>query len=201
MNNRPYFEEMIDAAKGIFSLIRGEQDKLGYFNFSQAGLVGSFIAVFIGLFLQELFSGPSPDGFDVPAWANLVSYTILYATPFIVAYGFLSIVGQRERMLPYMVINNWASFFFTLILVAIFIFHLLATVGYFIIVILTIIVFWRLSRIVLGFTVPQTIIFFLATIMAVFIAALITVNIMFAAAGIDPSTFLDMQQQTQSSGV
>lgn len=55
MNNRPYLEEMIDAAKGIFALIRGEKAKLGYFNFSQTGLVGSFIAVLIGLALQEVF--------------------------------------------------------------------------------------------------------------------------------------------------
>ncbi len=145
MNNRPYLEEMIDAAKGIFALIRGEKAKLGYFNFSQTGLVGSFIAVLIGLALQEVFSGPGPEGLQVPAWANLLSYTVLYATPFLVAYGFLSIIGQRERILAYMVANNWASFFFTLIIVAIFIFQLLASVGYFVIIILTLIIFLAFS--------------------------------------------------------
>lgn len=193
MNNRPYLEEMIDAAKGVFALIRGEKDKLGYFNFSLSGLVGSFIAVLIGLTLQEIFSGPGPEDLQVPAWANLLSYTLLYATPFLVAYGFLSIIGQRERMLAYMVANNWASFFFTLIIVAIFIFQLLASVGYFVIVVLTILVFWRTARIILGFTMPQTIIFFVATIMAVLMAAMLTVNILFAAAGVDPAVFLDAQ--------
>ncbi|MCF4097495.1 hypothetical protein [Maritalea mediterranea] len=199
MNNRPYLEEMVDAARGIFSLIRGETGKLGYFNFSQAGLVGSFIAVFIGLILQELFAGPGPEGLQVPAWANLLSYTILYATPYLVAYAFLGIIGERERILGYMVVNNWASFFFTLIIVAIFVFQLLATVGYFLIVILTLIIFWRTARVILGFSVPQTIIFFVATIMAVLMAAMITVNIMFSAAGIDPAAFIDAQQQ--GSGV
>ncbi|AVX05589.1 hypothetical protein [Maritalea myrionectae] len=197
MNNRPYLEEMIDAAKGVFALIRGEKDKLGYFNFSQSGLVGSFIAVLIGLALQEVFSGPGPEDLQVPAWANLISYALLYATPFLVAYGFLSIIGERDRMLGYMVANNWASFFFTLILVAIFIFQLLASVGYFVIVVLTILVFWRTARLILGFTIPQTIIFFVATIMAVLMAAMLTVNILFAAAGVDPAVFLD----AQTSGV
>jgi len=193
MNNRPYLEEMVDAARGIYALIRGEKEKLGYFNFSQSGLVGSFIAVFIGLILQELFAGPGPEEFQVPAWANLLSYAILYATPFIVAYGFLGIIGERDRMRGYIVVNNWASFFFTLIIVAIFIFQLLASVGYFVIVVLTIIIFWRTARIILGFSVPQTIIFFVATVMGVLIAAMISVNIMFAAAGVDPSVFLEPQ--------
>lgn len=193
MNNRPYLEEMVDAARGIYALIRGEKEKLGYFNFSQSGLVGSFIAVFIGLILQELFAGSGPEEFQVPAWANLLSYAILYATPFIVAYGFLGIIGERDRMRGYIVVNNWASFFFTLIIVAIFIFQLLASVGYFVIVVLTIIIFWRTARIILGFSVPQTIIFFVATVMGVLVAAMISVNIMFAAAGVDPSVFLEPQ--------
>lgn len=200
MNNRPYFEELLDAAKGVFALIRGEQDKLNYFNFSRTGLVGSFIAVLIGVFLQEIFSAPPPKDIYVPAWANLVSFALVYSAPIVVTFGFLSIVNQQERLLPYVVVNNWAIFFFTLISVAIFIFNLHQAVGIFILFILAFIIFWHTSRIILGFTGPQTILFLVATAMALAILLFISWNIKYLAAGIDPSTFLDIQPQVPSSG-
>jgi len=44
-----FVEEALDAARGAWALVLGRQDAANYFDFSQRGLIGSFIALVLAI--------------------------------------------------------------------------------------------------------------------------------------------------------
>jgi hypothetical protein len=106
-------EELTAAARGIAAVFVGDRRAPGYFDFSQRGLAGSFIAFFvaalIGTYVPGLAGGNSQGGLPPSA-------------PLLIAgaqMGFSALVlRQLKRMdgfIPYLVADNWATFFLTAI--------------------------------------------------------------------------------------
>lgn len=115
MSSQPttIIEELTAAARGIAAVFVGDRRAPGYFDFSQRGLAGSFIAFFvaalIGTYVPSLAGGNTQGGLPPSA-------------PLLIAgaqMGFSALVlRQLKRMdgfIPYLVADNWATFFLTAI--------------------------------------------------------------------------------------
>lgn len=105
------------AARGCVALLVGNRQAASYFDFSQRGLVGSFIALVIGLSLQAF--GPQPvSPPDTGGVAGvLVMAGVVIAIQIGVAYMVLRLLGRSDGFTPFVVVLNWASLFQGLIAV------------------------------------------------------------------------------------
>jgi hypothetical protein len=110
------FEEMLAAARGIAAVAIGDRRAASFFDFTQRGLAGSFIAFLvataISAYLPQLTGGASA---AIPTSRLVLMASLLFA----VQLGFSALVLRQLRRLdgfvPYLVADNWATFFVTLV--------------------------------------------------------------------------------------
>jgi hypothetical protein len=110
-----FLEELMAAGRGVFALLIGDRRAGTYFDFSQRGLVGSFIAFLAVTGLNAVL--PAILGSKVPG--GITRSILMIAILFGLQLAFSAIVlRQLKRMdglVPYLVADNWATFFLTLI--------------------------------------------------------------------------------------
>lgn len=106
-------EETLAAARGVFALIIGDRQAARHFDFGPRGLVGSFIA----LLTITAFNAYLPLLLGVKE-SGIGRSVIMVAILFVMQLAFSAIVlKQLKRMdglVPYLVADNWATFFITL---------------------------------------------------------------------------------------
>lgn len=101
------------AARGVAGLIVGDRKAAGYFDFSDRGLVTSFIAFLVvtaaNAALPKLLGMESG-----PIFRSIAMVAIL----FVFQIGFTVIVLRQlkrlDGLVPYLVADNWATFFITI---------------------------------------------------------------------------------------
>lgn len=107
-----FLDELIAAARGCVALLIGRRNAPDYFDFSQRGLVGSFIAVVLGLGVQAI--GPHLIGVPTPAGLSLgvvIVGAIVVAVQYGVAFAVLRLLSRGDGFVPFMVVQNWATLF------------------------------------------------------------------------------------------
>lgn len=110
-----FLEELMAAGRGVIGLLIGDRRAGSYFDFSQRGLVGSFIAFLavtgLNAALPVVLGTKDPGGIA----RSIVMVVIL----FVLQVGFSAIVLRQlkrlDGLVPYVVADNWATFFLTLI--------------------------------------------------------------------------------------
>jgi hypothetical protein len=110
-----FLEELMSAGRGVIGLLIGDKRAGSYFDFSQRGLAGSFIAFIavtgLNAVLPALLGSKDSGG--------IARSVLMVAILFALQLGFSAIVlRQLKRMdglVPYLVADNWATFFLTLI--------------------------------------------------------------------------------------
>ena len=110
------------AMRGYLALLLGRREAPGHFDFSQRGLVGSFIAVLIGIGLTTL--QPQPLGEPAAAGASIavvVFASLIVGVQFGVAWFVLRLLGRGDGLVPFMVVQNWGTLFQAILGEAIFI--------------------------------------------------------------------------------
>lgn len=111
-SNSTFFEEALDAARGTWALVFGRPDAARYFDFSQRGLVGSFIAlvlaVTISVYGPMLFGAPTVPG---AATGAMLLSALVFALQIGAAYLVLQTMGRLDGLVPYLVADNWVNFF------------------------------------------------------------------------------------------
>lgn len=120
--NQTFLEETLSAIQGCWALITGRQDAARYFDFTQRGLIGSFIALVlatgISVFGPMLLGVPAQPGAATSA-AMLAG--LLFALQLGAAYIVLRQMGRLDGLVPFIVADNWVNFvvslFGTIILV------------------------------------------------------------------------------------
>ncbi len=108
-----FLNEMLFAGRGVGGLIVGNRAAPSHFDVSQAGLVGSFI----GLLLITGLSAALPLllGFGGGRiFTTVVSGVIQYGLQIGFAAALLRQIGRSDGLVPYLVADNWASFYITL---------------------------------------------------------------------------------------
>lgn len=112
-------EEMMAAGRGVFGLLIGDRKSADYFDYSARGLVGSFIAFVVITAINAYL--PMVLGIEIQP-GGISRGILMVLILFVLQLGFAAIVlRQLKRMdglLPYLVADNWATFFVTLVAIA-----------------------------------------------------------------------------------
>lgn len=109
-----FLDELLAAARGSVALLLGRREAARHFDFSQRGLVGSFIAVLIGIGLTAL--GPQPLSEPATATAGTAMAVVIFegliiGIQFGVAWLVLRQLGRGDGLVPFMVVQNWGILF------------------------------------------------------------------------------------------
>lgn len=114
-----FLDELIAAARGCVALVIGDRQAPNYFDFRQTGLVGSFIALVIGLAVQAF--GPQLLGVATPsgvAGGVVILGALVIGVQFGVAYLVLRQLGRGDGFVPFIVAQNWVTLFQGILAVA-----------------------------------------------------------------------------------
>lgn len=114
-NKTSLFQELANAGRGVLALLLGDRGAARYFDFSQRGLVGSFIAFLVVTGVNAAL--PAMMGMSGPA-ASITRAVVMVSILFVLQLAFAAIVlRQLKRMdglVPYVIADNWATFFVTI---------------------------------------------------------------------------------------
>ena len=109
-----FAEEMMAAGRGVLGLLVGDRQAGSYFDLSNRGLAGSFIALLLITALNAVL--PIVLGSESESIARNVLTVVLL---FVLQIGFSIIVlrqvNRMDGLVPYLVADNWATFFLTLV--------------------------------------------------------------------------------------
>jgi hypothetical protein len=105
-----FLDELIAAARGCIALLLGRREAPSYFDFSQRGLVGSFIALLIAITFNGVLSTLAAP----PELPSSISLSILLGLAAYVgqagaAWLALRQMGRQDGFVPYIVASNWVA--------------------------------------------------------------------------------------------
>jgi hypothetical protein len=171
-NPTTLFDEMRSAARGVAGLIIGDRKSAEHFDFSQRGLVGSFIAFLaitgINAALPRLL-GMDP----APVFRSVAMVAILFAFQI----GFSAIVLRQlkrlDGLVPYLVADNWATFFITIGATLLALVGLTGDMAIIALGVLVIIVEVNIARLIVTLSPLQIAMFLIAQLVGVSIALIL----------------------------
>ena len=110
-----FLEELMAGGRGVMGLLIGEKTAGGYFDFSTRGLAGSFIAFLLVTGVNAAL--PAILGYDKPGGiaASIIQVAILFVLQVAFSAIVLRQLNRLDGLVPYLVADNWATFFLTLI--------------------------------------------------------------------------------------
>jgi len=110
-------QEMLLAARGIAALVMGRRDAPDYFDLSLRGLAGSAVAFLIAMAANAylpLLLGADRASVTPPAQA-VIMVMLLLGMQIGASYLVLRQIGRLDGLVPYLVADNWATFFVTVV--------------------------------------------------------------------------------------
>lgn len=117
-----FLDEFLSAARGCLALVIGNRQASSFFDFRQVGLVGSFIAILVGMavqaFVPQLFGigGGAPAG---AAAGAIMLGGVALGVQYGVGYLVLRLLGRSDGFIPFVVVQNWVTLFQSILAVAI----------------------------------------------------------------------------------
>lgn len=173
-----FIDEVMAAGRGVLALIVGDRKAPQHFDFSQRGLVGSFIGLLAVTFLSAVLPLAMPGAADYSIARSALIALILFASQ----VGFAAIVLRQMKRLdglqPYVVADNWASVYISLGQLLLSFVGFGGEVAFFALSILVIVVEINIARLVVTLSPLQIAMFMIAQLVGVSIA-LIIVGILF----------------------
>lgn len=143
-------EEARAAALGCLAVLRGERDAPAYFDLTLRGLLGSLIALLIVVGIQVHLPGSSDAGGPgLTPFGQLLFVGAVAALWIVVLYYFLKTIGRDNRLVPFLVVNNWGSVYASLIWIALALFGFGGVFGTFLVGVGSIYFFVRTALIVI----------------------------------------------------
>ena len=162
-SNTGIIQEAASALRGVGALMVGDRRAPGYFDFSQRGLAGSFIAFLAITGLNAVL--PTLVGASGPA-GSIFRPVAIIAILFTFQLGFAALllrqVKRMDGFVPYIVAENWTSFFVTLGAGALALTGLAGDFMLFAIVILVIVLKVNIARLVVTLPPLQVAMFIVA---------------------------------------
>jgi hypothetical protein len=174
-NTPTIIEEAASAMRGVAALVIGDRRAPQYFDFSQRGLVGSFIAFLsvtllnAGLPLVLGRGGPPGETFRAVA---------VVAVLFACQIGFCAIVLRQlkrlDGLVPYIIADNWATFTITLGLTILTLFGFSGEIAILLVGILVIVIEINIARLIVTLSPMQIAMFIVAQFVGVALGLLLT---------------------------
>ena len=167
-----FIEEMMAAGRGVLGLFVGNRQSGGYFDFSQHGLAGSFIALLLVTVLNAAM--PTIMGATDDSITRAVA---VVAILFGLQVGFTVIaLRQLKRMdgfVPYLVADNWATFFLTLVSTALVAGGLASDFTLIVLGVIVIIIEVNIARLIVTLSPIQIALFLVAQLVGVALGLLL----------------------------
>lgn len=116
-----FLNEAATAARGTVALLIGNRQAPSYFDFRQVGVVGSFIALLIGLAAQAFGPHLMGRGASGVVSSALILASLVLALQFGAAWLLLRLLNRGDGFVPFVVSHNWVIFFQSLFAVAVFV--------------------------------------------------------------------------------
>lgn len=169
MAQQSFLEELMSAGRGVVALIIGDRRAPSFFNFSQVGLVGSFIAFLavtgVNATLPVLLGDHAP--------GDITQSILMLAVLFLTQLGCTAIVLRQVKKLEllraYIVADNWATFFLGLFSSALAAAGIGGMFVMLALAVLVIIVEVNIARLVLGLTPLQIAMLLVAQLVGVWV--------------------------------
>lgn len=162
-------EELMAAGRGVSALLMGDRQAGSWFDFSQRGLYGSFIA----LLAATAISACLPLAMGSSAPGDITRSVLTYALLFAMQVAFSAIVLRQlkriDGLVPYLVADNWASFFITLISAAVTALGFDGDFALIVFAILVVIIEVNIARLVVTLSPLQIAMFIVAQLVGVLI--------------------------------
>lgn len=114
-SNTTIVEESQAAARGLLALITGDRGASRFFNFTQAGLVTSFIAVLAVTGLELVATAALGQGH---IFTSLIQTAIIYAAVLGTSAIYLRQIARWDALVPFVVTINWANAILSLVMQA-----------------------------------------------------------------------------------
>lgn len=160
------------AGRGVISLLIGDRQAGSYFDLGQRGLAGSFIALLLITALNAVL--PIILGHETESIARGVVTVVLM---FVLQIGFSIIVlrqvGRMDGLVPYLVADNWATFFLTLVSAALAAAGLATDFTLIVLGVVVIVVEVNIARLILTLPPLQIAMFLIAQLVGVSIGLVI----------------------------
>ena len=165
---------MAAAARGVLALVVGDRKAPDYFDFSQRGLVGSFIAFLavtaVNAVLPKVLGIAGPDS---SAFRAVAMVAILFA----LQIGFSALVLRQlkrlDGLVPYLVADNWATFYITIASTILALFGLSGDMAIILLGILVIVVEINIARLIVTLSPLQIAMFLIAQLVGVSIGLIL----------------------------
>lgn len=166
--------EMRNAAVGMIALLTGRRDASSYFDLTYHGLAGSFIAVLVATalnaYLPSLMGMAEPEGFA--AWQAFFIAVVFYASQMGFSAIVLTQIRRLDGLLPYVVADNWASFFVTLVSIILGLMQVQAEFAMMLVAIPVIIIEVNIARLIVTLGFMQIVMFLVAQFVGVMVTLL-----------------------------
>ena len=182
MPNRPttIIEELVAAARGVAAIVVGDRRAVSYFDFSRRGLAGSFIAFLVATAFSAYLPlvGGGGQETQIPTGRLLLMAVFLFG----VQIGFSALVlrqlNRLDGFVPYLVADNWATFFITAISTLLNTFGLAGDFALILVGILVLVVEINISRLIVTLSPWQIAMFLVAQLVGVALG-LIVIGLIF----------------------
>lgn len=163
-------EEMVAAARGVFAVVIGDRRSAGFFDFSQRGLVGSFVAFLTAVLVNGvttalLLPDPPAGGFG----RELILIGILYAVQTGLCALILRQFGRLDALVPYLVVTNWANLVVAVVSTALFVLGDLAGI---IALVVGLVLQVNVARLIMTLSLTQIVLFLVAQLVGLTVAFL-----------------------------
>lgn len=170
-----FVEEMILAARGLVALIMGRRNSPDYFDLSPRGLVGSFIAFAIATGLNAFL--PMLLGADGDMGLSAGQATFMALMLFGLQIGFAALmlrqIGRLDGLMPYLVADNWATFYITLLSALLSVTGMAGEAALFLIAIVVIVIEIQIARLIVTLRPLQIAAFLIAQLVGVTVGLLL----------------------------
>jgi hypothetical protein len=172
-------DEMSAAARGCIALIVGDRRAADYFDFSLRGVAGSFIAFLAATLINALVPllfGVQPQPGEISR--SLLLVAVLFALQLGCSALVLRQIGRLDGLLPYLVADNWATFFISILSTVLTIAGVGGEFAIIAIGILVIVVEINIARLIVTLTPLQIAMFLVAQLVGVTIGLLVLGGLM-----------------------
>jgi hypothetical protein len=167
-----FIEELMAAGRGTLGLFVGNRQAGAYFDFSRRGLVTSFIALLLVTLLNVTM--PTIMGVENESIAqNAAIVAILFLLQLAVAAIALRQLKRLDGFVPYLVADNWTTFFLTLISTALVAAGITSDFSLVVIGVVVILIEVNIARFIVTLSPMQIAIFLIAQLVGVAVGLLL----------------------------
>jgi len=176
----------MQAARGFGALITGNRQAASYFDFSRRGLIGSLIALLLACTVTAF--GPQFLGTVTPGAAPraLLLDGMFYLLQIAVGYLVLRQLKREDGFVPFLVADNWATFFTSILSLIVMTMGLPADIAVLAVGLLVLLVEINIARLIVTLSPLQIAMFIVAQLVGSAVGLMILIALMPEMAGVAP---------------